>query len=254
MNTILFLTYLFVAVFILLSMFLAILGEAQANLRDDQVAARKEAAKKGVAVPPEYGIIVTSAQYVAKAVEFLPMVGTRMKAHKTAKAEQEKQAKFAKETEASPVDRIEARQLQMCDKLEDLMSSLHPPSILADEATILLQRLGTEQDARFQRLEACLHNLIERSNVRRRRKDGTQVRGATPTKDRPPKPERDLSSASVLASCGPGESIDLGSINAVAAAATTVTFTPTCMPCDAARVSSVPDDGLVTSESPGLSA
>ena len=51
MNAMLFLTYLFVAVFIMLSMFLAILGENQAAVRSDQDASRD----KGEA-PPEYGI------------------------------------------------------------------------------------------------------------------------------------------------------------------------------------------------------
>jgi hypothetical protein len=40
LNVLLFLIYMFVAVFILLSMFFAILGESQANVRDDQRAAR----------------------------------------------------------------------------------------------------------------------------------------------------------------------------------------------------------------------
>jgi len=50
-NAVLFLVYLFVAVFILLSMFLAILGEAQAQVRTEQEDARET----GTA-PPEYGV------------------------------------------------------------------------------------------------------------------------------------------------------------------------------------------------------
>ena len=50
-NAVLFLTYLFVAVFIMLSMFLAILGENQAKVRADQ----DDAHERGDA-PPEYGI------------------------------------------------------------------------------------------------------------------------------------------------------------------------------------------------------
>jgi preprotein translocase subunit SecG len=49
-NAVLFLTYLFVAVFIMLSMFLAILGENQAKVRGDQ----DDAQERGDA-PPEYG-------------------------------------------------------------------------------------------------------------------------------------------------------------------------------------------------------
>ena len=50
-NAILFLVYLFVSVFILLSMFLAILGEAQAAVRDQQ-----EDAKESGTAPAEYGV------------------------------------------------------------------------------------------------------------------------------------------------------------------------------------------------------
>ena len=57
LNAILFLVYLFVAVFILLSMFLAILGESQAAVRgvQDQEKASGEA-------PPEYGIFYYAGQ------------------------------------------------------------------------------------------------------------------------------------------------------------------------------------------------
>ena len=51
-NAVLFLIYLFVAVFILLSMFLAILGEAQAAVRMEQ----DDAVETGTA-PPEYGVL-----------------------------------------------------------------------------------------------------------------------------------------------------------------------------------------------------
>ena len=51
LNAVLFLVYLFVAVFILLSMFLAILGEAQAAVRGDQ-----DAEEEAGTAPPAYGI------------------------------------------------------------------------------------------------------------------------------------------------------------------------------------------------------
>ena len=57
LNAVLFLIYLFVAVFILLSMFLAILGESQAAVRryqDDEKASGE--------APPEYGVFFYSGQ------------------------------------------------------------------------------------------------------------------------------------------------------------------------------------------------
>merc|ERR1719502_440450 len=51
-NAILFLTYLFVAVFILLSMFLAILGEAQAAVRDDENFLKEQGL-----FPNQYGVL-----------------------------------------------------------------------------------------------------------------------------------------------------------------------------------------------------
>ena len=66
MNTAFYLAYLFVAVFILLSMFLAILGEAQANLRDDQRDERQRAHDLGEEIAPEYGIITEGAQVCSR--------------------------------------------------------------------------------------------------------------------------------------------------------------------------------------------
>jgi hypothetical protein len=57
LNAVLFLIYLFVAVFILLSMFLAILGESQAAVRSDQ-----DDEKNSGEAPPEYGIFFYSGQ------------------------------------------------------------------------------------------------------------------------------------------------------------------------------------------------
>merc|ERR1719149_530653 len=51
LNAVLFLVYLFVAVFILLSMFLAILGEAQAAVRGEQ-----DAEEEAGTAPPAYGV------------------------------------------------------------------------------------------------------------------------------------------------------------------------------------------------------
>ena len=64
-NGILFLVYLFVAVFILLSMFLAILGEAQAAVRDEEASLREQ----GV-FPNQYGFLGEAKEWVdAKVTE-----------------------------------------------------------------------------------------------------------------------------------------------------------------------------------------
>jgi len=65
-NGILFLVYLFVAVFILLSMFLAILGEAQAAVRDDE----REHQDRGD-FPNQYGFLGEMSEFVGAKLEKL---------------------------------------------------------------------------------------------------------------------------------------------------------------------------------------
>ena len=65
---------MFVAVFILLSMFFAILGESQANVRDDQRAAKQE----GTQLEPEYGVFSYAWRYGLKAATYLPLVGKQV--------------------------------------------------------------------------------------------------------------------------------------------------------------------------------
>ena len=65
-NGILFLVYLFVAVFILLSMFLAILGEAQAEVREDE--RRLEAEGE---FPNQYGFLGEFSEFVQKRIDKL---------------------------------------------------------------------------------------------------------------------------------------------------------------------------------------
>merc|ERR1719353_2484051 len=60
LNGILFLIYLFVAIFILLSMFLAILGEAQAQVRDDE-----NVLKERGDFPNQYGFLGEGREFVA---------------------------------------------------------------------------------------------------------------------------------------------------------------------------------------------
>ena len=127
---VLFIAYLFVAVFIMLSMFFAILGESQANLRDDQRDDEREYAKKGLLPPPEYGILTETINGIQRAIRWLaPSVSKHLAQSFHQKAESEVHRR------ASAVDRVEARQLEMLDKLEDLKADLtqnHMPAVSVD--------------------------------------------------------------------------------------------------------------------------
>ena len=117
-NTLLFLTYLFVAVFIMLSMFFAILGESQANFRDDQ----REAKAAGT-FEPEYGFLTASQEWVTDNVLLrLPRVGDKIMLSRVEARAQEIEAK--KNMAPAPVDRIEARQLELNDKIDSLVQAV----------------------------------------------------------------------------------------------------------------------------------
>jgi len=118
LNVIFFIAYLFVAVFILLSMFFAILGESQANVREDQRNERTMAKSAGGQVAPEYGIITTGYEYLLRLAARLPHVGKRVGAAVAEKKLEEIQEAIA-ENGPSAVDRVEARQLEMLDTLTD---------------------------------------------------------------------------------------------------------------------------------------
>jgi hypothetical protein len=87
MNTVLYLMYLFCAVFILLSMFLAILGEAQANLRDDERTQRRNAESKGEKLPSEYGIFTKMTTLISRGLARVPVLGNNLKQLKEAEEE-----------------------------------------------------------------------------------------------------------------------------------------------------------------------
>ena len=72
LNAILFLAYLFVAIFILLSMFLAILAEAQVDVREQQKAQDDEDKENGVVKDwDEYGVISAGYRTAVRAVKSL---------------------------------------------------------------------------------------------------------------------------------------------------------------------------------------
>lgn len=117
-NTVLFLTYLFVAVFIMLSMFFAILGESQANFRDDQ----REARMNGT-LEPEYGVITATQEWLDEHVLLnLPRVGEKIKEKRRDRRAQE--IANDKSMVPAPVERIEARQLGLDDKIDAIVEVL----------------------------------------------------------------------------------------------------------------------------------
>ena len=113
-NLVMYIAYLFTAVFVMLSMFFAILGESQANLREDQ----REKRKKGKLTEDEYGVFTSAMQMCEKHILFnLPKVGTGFRERAEEKRRQEDL--LMPNEGPSAVDRIEARQLQMSDKIQD---------------------------------------------------------------------------------------------------------------------------------------
>jgi len=117
LNAIFFLGYLFVAMFILLSMFFAILGESQANLRDEQRDQRKE----GIPMEPEYGVFSHALALWRAMLLKVPVAARYVAAQKE---EQEEKLKTANDTGPSAVDRIEARQLELTDKIAEITTAL----------------------------------------------------------------------------------------------------------------------------------
>ena len=112
-NVILFIGYLFFAVFILLSMFFAILGEAQATIRDEQREAKREATSA-----PEYGVFDAAYKSASKLARCLPLIGAQLKQQQSKDAEM----KSNEHADAAPsaMDRVEARQLELADQLAAL--------------------------------------------------------------------------------------------------------------------------------------
>ena len=93
-NAIFMLVYLFVAVFILLSMFLAILGEAQSAVRMDQ-----DDEKETGTAPPEYGIFYVAGEMIA---DYRDTYRKRFLAKQNAKKKAEESGKEAHEPMIQP--------------------------------------------------------------------------------------------------------------------------------------------------------
>ena len=118
LNSVIFLAYLFIAVFILLSMFFAILGEAQANVRDDQRAQRKKGS-----IAPEYGVLTQAYELIVGTASRMPVVGHAIMRY-MALAKAKELEKVVEQEGPTPVDRVEARQLEMLEAVAEISHTM----------------------------------------------------------------------------------------------------------------------------------
>ena len=104
-------------------MFLAMLGEAQANLRDDQLNARKEAEKKGEKLPPEYGILYEAHRAIVNCMKNsqVPILRTFALTHDKSFADTQLKGTLMSviEEQKDQIDRLEARVLGLNDLMTD---------------------------------------------------------------------------------------------------------------------------------------
>ena len=103
-------------------MFLAMLGEAQANLRDDQRDARKEAEKKGEQLPPEYGILYEGQRAIVKGLMRVPVLKKLLK-DPALEMHEKGTLMSVFEEQMEQIDRLEERMLSLDVKVEDLMAA-----------------------------------------------------------------------------------------------------------------------------------
>ena len=125
-NALLFISYLFGACFILLSMFFAILGESQANLREDERERRKRDKEEMREPQAEYGILSTAYEGATKLLAVSPIIGPLIKKHRLQK-QVEAVDDAVKETGITAVDRIESRQLELAEKLDLILGAQQLP-------------------------------------------------------------------------------------------------------------------------------
>ena len=104
-------------------MFLAMLGEAQANLRDDQRDARKEAEKKGEQLPPEYGILYEGQRAIVKGLMRVPVLRKLVKDPDALGMHEKGTLMSVFEEQMEQIDRLEERMLSLDVKVEDLMAA-----------------------------------------------------------------------------------------------------------------------------------
>jgi len=137
LNAVLFLVYLFVAVFILLSMFLAILGEAQAAVRGEQ-----DAEEEAGTAPPAYGVFSILAGQLKTGKARL-MAKVRKRPYPDLEGEEEEEDKDEKkDDEKDDKERaVKALKLELTNSLGGIRSEV---GRLAQQVTALA---GADADA-----------------------------------------------------------------------------------------------------------
>jgi hypothetical protein len=161
-------------------MFLAMLGEAQANLRDDQLNARKEAAKKGEQLPPEYGILHEGQRAIVKGLMRVPVLRKLVKNPDALLEMHEKGTLMSVfEEQMEQIDRLDERLLGLNDKVEDLMAAFKASMRGGPSASLQSQQSQANSrgsDGTLERVERLLlemremHEMRWESDPRRRHK------------------------------------------------------------------------------------
>ena len=105
------------------AVFFAILGESQANVRDDQRSERSRSKGAGEAAVPEYGVITQGYELAMRVATYLPVIGPRLKRQRNEQKIEEIQEAI-ESNGPTAVDRVEARQLEMLDSLTELFDGV----------------------------------------------------------------------------------------------------------------------------------
>ena len=126
MNVILFLSYLFVAVFIMLSMFLAILAEAQVDVREDEKKLKERYESEG-REDDEYGVVSATIRMIERNVT-TPLVAKIMSAVGGA-ADEEKVPLTPAEALAEAKAAVEEMQQQRAPAMAPTMAPIMAPAV-----------------------------------------------------------------------------------------------------------------------------
>lgn len=120
LNVALFLGYLFVAVFIMLSMLFGIFGQSQGSVRQQDYLKREEIRNnpKLAGGMPEYGYITKVQQGVKHALLTTPIIGAKLRGHKA--LADVLRDKVKEEDGPTTIERIEARQFLMGEQIDHL--------------------------------------------------------------------------------------------------------------------------------------
>jgi hypothetical protein len=137
LNAVLFLVYLFVAVFILLSMFLAILGEAQAAVRGEQ-----DAEEEAGTAPPAYGVFsILAGQLKTGKARLMAKVRKRPYPDLEGKEEEEDKDEKKDDEKDDKERAVKALKLELTNSLGGIRSEV---GRLAQQVTALA---GADADA-----------------------------------------------------------------------------------------------------------